>query len=120
MRLTNSKEVRQEVERIFSLPNQYLMGIDHFERMFLNLDGILGYRLAGETTDAIAEQFKKEVRDDFKPARLFVYYVGYSLRISEIQELDELFCSQEHWKRGLILSDLPFGRLTVYAFYRKA
>ena len=94
-----------------------MKGKEYFEKMFPTLDGVRGFRIAGETVSEIAPQVKNEIGDDFKPARLFVYYVGRSLRLSEIPDLDEMFGPPERLERGLILSDLPLGRLVVYVFY---
>lgn len=117
MIIRNAEQVAQAVDEIFSLPALYLTGREHFDYMFPTLEGIQGFQFDGETVSEITEQLNNEMGANFRPGRLFVYYVGRSLKMTEIQDLDELFCRHECWKRGIILSDLPPGRLTIYGFY---
>lgn len=108
------------MEEIFALPDHYLMDRGDFDKFFPTIDSVQGVRVAGESVAEISALLGEELPAGFSPRTLFVYYIGRDLRMQEIADLDEAFGHPQRWKRGMVLANLPYGRLTVYVFYNEA
>ena len=117
MRITDINQIQLAVDEIFALEHLYFLDRGDFDKFFPSLEGVQAFRAVGHDAKDVIEQVRSEL-EDATPATLFAYYIGRSLRMSDIQQLDEAFPHADRWKRGMALDDLPGSPITIFACWK--
>ena len=116
MELLDRQGILEAKEMLSTLPSPIMLEGADFDALFPTLECVRGYRIHGDTVAEVAELTKVGLPDVTGAGAILACYVCSDLRLMELEVLDSAFGKPQRWKRGMVWSRLPHGRITVYVF----